>query len=238
MKRFPVRPKKAAKTSATPSRVGKVAFIDTITNSAPALGELVRLADLMSEGKHHLFLLAFSPRVRAEMTRAARETETRVPVLPKWEPTERHLSADRKTKDGIVAAATEASMADHARKAVLSEGDWLPFAQIAERAGFSASDQSDQPDTWNKDGLIFAINYRNVDYVPGYGLDPTTFRPIKALAPVLEVFQGKKDAWGLAYWFASANSFLGGRRPQDLLLTAPAEVLAAAKDEMAGVVHG
>ena len=138
----------------------------------------------------------------------------------------------------VVAAATEARMADHARRAVLSEGDWLTFAQIAERAGFSASDQSDQPDTWNKDGLIFAINYRNVDYFPGYGLDPTTFRPIKAMAPVLEVFQGKKDAWGLAYWFASVNSFLGGRRPQDLLLTAPAEVLAAAKDEMAGVVHG
>jgi len=100
MKRFPIRPKKAANTPATPSRTGKVALIDSGASAAPALGELVRLANLMSEGKYHLFLLAFSPRLRAEIIRGARETETRVPLLPKWEPTERHLSADRKTKDG------------------------------------------------------------------------------------------------------------------------------------------
>ena len=47
-----------------------------------------------------------------------------------------------------------------------------------------------------------------------------------------------KDGWGLAYWFASANSFLGGKRPQDVLLESPERVLAAAADEMAEVAHG
>lgn len=32
------------------------------------------------------------------------------------------------------------------------------------------------------------------------------------------VFRGRKDDWGLAYWFASPNSFLGGKRAQDLLI--------------------
>lgn len=135
----------------------------------------------------------------------------------------------------VVAAACEARMAAHARGAVLGEGGWLTAAQLAEYAGLSSSGQ---PDKWKNDGLIFAIHHDNVDYFPGYGLDPTTFRPIKALARVLAVFQGEKDGWGLAYWFASANSFLGGRRPQDLLLTAPDELIAAAEDEMAGVAHG
>ena len=135
----------------------------------------------------------------------------------------------------VIAAATEARMAAHARGAVLSEGGWLTAAQIADCAGFSSSDE---PDKWKNDGLIFTIHHDNVDYFPGYGLAPTTFGPIKALAPVLAVFQGEKDGWELAYWFASVNSFLGGRRPQDLLLTAPDEVIAAAEDEMVGVAHG
>lgn len=99
MKRFSNRSKRVAKTSATPSRAGKNTLKDSRASEAPALGGLVRLTNLMSESKYHLFLLAFSPRLRAELIRGARETETRVPVLPTWEPTERHL-AELKKKDG------------------------------------------------------------------------------------------------------------------------------------------
>jgi hypothetical protein len=70
-------------------------------------------------------------------------------------------------------------------------------------------------------------------------LDPAAgYRPLKALAPVLHEFGTSKSGWGLGYWFAGVNSFLGGRRPLDLLATHPALVLAAAEDEMAGVEHG
>jgi hypothetical protein len=133
---------------------------------------------------------------------------------------------------------TEARMAAHARRAVLNSAEWLTAAQIAEQAGFSASNPSAQQNRWKKDGMIFAIHHQNTDYFPAYGLDPTTFRPIKAMAEVLSVFKDSKDAWGLAYWFSSVNSFLGGNRPQDLLRTAPDDVISAAKDELAGVTHG
>ena len=99
MKRFSILPKKAAKISATPSRAGKITLIDGKARKPPSLGKLVLLANLMSEGKYDLFLLAFSPRLRAEIVRGARDIETRVPVLPKWEPTERHL-AELQKKDG------------------------------------------------------------------------------------------------------------------------------------------
>ena len=66
----------------------------------------------------------------------------------------------------------------------------------------------------------------------------TDYRPAKGLVRVLKVFRGNKDDWGLAYWFASANSFLGGKRPQDLLISKPDRVVAAAEDEVAGVLHG
>lgn len=78
-----------------------------------------------------------------------------------------------------------------------------------------------------------------VDYFPGYALAVSAdCRPAKDLARVLAAFRGKKDDWGLAYWFASANSFLGGERPQDLLMRDPDRVVAAAEDEVAGLLHG
>jgi hypothetical protein len=133
----------------------------------------------------------------------------------------------------------EARMAADARNAVLDDGDWLTAAEVATIAGFSASNPSAQPNKWKREGLIWALRHRGVDYYPGYGLDPKAgHRPIKALAQVLAVFAGRKDDWGLAYWFASVNSFLGGRRPQDLLASEPSKVVAAAQDEATGVLHG
>ena len=61
---------------------------------------------------------------------------------------------------------------------------------------------------------------------------------MKALARIIEVFAGRKDGWGMAYWFLSDNSFLGGRRPQDLLACAPEQVIEAARDEVREIAHG
>lgn len=136
----------------------------------------------------------------------------------------------------------EAKMTAHARNAVFESGDWLTAAHVAEMAGFSKSNPSAQPNKWKKERAIFAINRNGIDYFPGYALDPKTkFRPYKSVADIIEVFGDKKDAWGLAYWFSSVNSFLGGRRPQDMLAIEPARVIAAANDEvedLAGVAHG
>lgn len=133
----------------------------------------------------------------------------------------------------------QASMEARSRAAVLTASEWLTAKEIAERAGFSATNASSTPWKWKQDGSIFAINSEGKDLYPGYGLDPdNAFRPLKSLKPVLETFRGHKESWGLAYWFASVNSFLGGRRPMDLLKSEPGLVLAAAEDEVLGVVHG
>jgi hypothetical protein len=133
----------------------------------------------------------------------------------------------------------EARMTAQARKAVLEAGEWLTAAQIAELAGFSTTNPSAQPNKWKKDGLVFAIRHQGSDYFPDYGLDPTAnYRPLKALADVIRVFNGSKDAWGMAYWFAAVNSFLGGKRPLDMMSREPKRVIAAAYDEMAEIAHG
>ena len=133
----------------------------------------------------------------------------------------------------------EARMAAHARGEVLASGDWLTAAQVAELAGFSTSNLSAQPNKWKRDGQIFAIRHQGLDYFPAYGLDTEAgFRPLKSLGPILAVFGEEKDGWGLAYWFASANSFLGGKRPQDVMAKSADRVRAAAVDELAETAHG
>jgi hypothetical protein len=76
------------------------------------------------------------------------------------------------------------------------------------------------------------------DYFPLYALNPDDHRPRKQMAEILRVFGDAKDGWGLAFWFAALNSFLDDERPQDVLAVDPDRVIAAAKDEMAGVQHG
>lgn len=136
----------------------------------------------------------------------------------------------------------EAKMTADARSAVLNTGQYLTAVQVAEMAGFSKTNPSAQPNRWKQDGMIFAVNHNGVDLFPGYALEPATkYRPYKTVADVIKVFENRKDAWALAYWFASVNSFLGGVRPQDMLAQHPDRVIAAAKDEfgeLTGSVHG
>jgi hypothetical protein len=126
-----------------------------------------------------------------------------------------------------------------ARKAVLADGNWLTAARLSKIAGFVGQNASAQPNKWKREGRIFALRHDGVDLYPGYALDPDAqYRPFKGLAPVLKLFGDELDAWDVAIWFASTNSFLGGKAPKDLLKSAPERVLAAAEDEMAGVLHG
>ena len=60
---------------------------------------------------------------------------------------------------------------------------------------------------------------------------------MKSLKKIIDLFKGHKEGWGLAYWLASDNSFLGGKRPLELLKTAPEQVLAAAHDELESIAH-
>lgn len=133
----------------------------------------------------------------------------------------------------------EATMLVRARTAVIGSGDWMTAAEIASVAGFSASNPSTQPNKWKREGAIFAIRHNGIDYFPSYGLDAGAgYRPRKAMAQVIKTFGDSKDGWGLSYWFMSANSFLGGKCPRDLLASEPERVIAAAADEREGVLHG
>lgn len=133
----------------------------------------------------------------------------------------------------------QAKMIKNARKAALESTSWLTAREIGEMAELAPNNPSVQVSKWKRDHRIFSINRGNVALFPAYALDSAKgYRPVRGLRPILELFGESKDGWGLAYWFSSVNSYLGGKRPQDLLASHPERVLAAAQEEIAGVAHG
>ncbi len=132
----------------------------------------------------------------------------------------------------------EAEMKAAAITKILESGDLVTAADIARLAGYSSSNPSSQPNRWKKAGLFFAVPHKGADYFPLYALDPQNgYKPYPVVSKVLSALKNK-DAWGNAFWFASLNGYLGGKRPQDLLATDPERVLGAAEDEAVGLQHG
>lgn len=122
---------------------------------------------------------------------------------------------------------------------MIESGHWATAADISKLAGYSLSNPSAQPNRWKKQAAIFAIKFNGTDYYPTFALDKDAdYRPYKAMADIIAIFKGHKSEWGMAFWFQSVNSYLGGKRPQDLLASEPERVIEAALDEIQGVLHG
>ncbi|MFJ3451087.1 hypothetical protein ACIPM0_23115 [Pseudomonas sichuanensis] len=133
----------------------------------------------------------------------------------------------------------QAQMLMKAKTAVLESGDWVTASEIAGLAKLSASNPSSQPSKWKREKRIFAITHNGADYFPLYGLDEArSYRPLSQLKDVIMVLESAKDAWQMAYWFMSENSWLASKRPQDLLRTDPDRVLEAAREEVSEISHG
>jgi len=74
---------------------------------------------------------------------------------------------------------------------------------------------------WTLEGRIFSIH----DLYPRYQFDRRA-RPYPSIEQVIARLGGQGDL-RVGNWFATPNEHLLGRRPQELLATAPAEVLRA-----------
>jgi hypothetical protein len=74
---------------------------------------------------------------------------------------------------------------------------------------------------WTREGRVFAIH----DLYPRYQFDRRgrPHPPVERAVALL----GKEGELRVGNWFATPNDHLQGRRPQEMLATAPAEVLRA-----------
>jgi hypothetical protein len=116
---------------------------------------------------------------------------------------------------------------------------WRPKWIITLEFGNRIPDIESQLRLWTAQRKIFAIIVGGLELYPDYAFDlKNHFRPQPALAIVIRILSEKRDHWGMAYWFASPNTRLGGARPLDRVATDPAQVITAARIEAKGVMHG
>jgi hypothetical protein len=110
------------------------------------------------------------------------------------------------------------------RERVLNGAEWLSAAEIAARGNLG----QDTIAGWQQQGRVFSIRDGARELYPRYLLDDV-FEPIPAVAEIVRVLSGY-TAQGIAAWFESTSSFLGGQRPRELLAPEPQRVIAAARD--------
>lgn len=123
------------------------------------------------------------------------------------------------------------------REFVLSEGRWISSGELSDKAHFTNANRSAGPNAWKRRGKTFAINVEGQDRYPDYAFDEA-WQPLPVVKQVLDIFEGTRTPWSLAAWFASGNSWLGGRKPKDLLISEPRAVTEAALQEKSGAQHG
>jgi hypothetical protein len=127
-----------------------------------------------------------------------------------------------------------------AKDLALQSTEWLSSADITKH-----SDHSDtRPSYWIANKQIFAITLENVDYLPAYALheimrgNVPIREPKPIIALLMDAMGSEYSGWQIAAWFASANGYLHGARPMDLLDREPERVIKAAKFAAQGVQHG
>lgn len=86
---------------------------------------------------------------------------------------------------------------------------------------------------------IFSVEHQGQSLYPDYAFSENQgWNLLPGLALVITTLQPTLDGWGMAFWFRSPNSFLGGKRPEDHLHQELEKVLAAAREEVANTMPG
>lgn len=138
------------------------------------------------------------------------------------------------------AEALQHQMQARATARILGSSDWISAEEMARLGHRSSRNAGALARSWRKKGVIFSIRQDGESLYPVYALDPLAGnRPLAGLGRVLKALGGDNaNAWAMAFWFDSPNSYLGGRRPKDCLAGPLDELLLAAHAEAQGVQHG
>jgi hypothetical protein len=119
-----------------------------------------------------------------------------------------------------------------ARASMLEEFGALTAAEVADLAGSEAKNTSALAGRWRREGRLLAVEHHGTLYYPGFQFDSAgKLKPV--IAEVLR-YLGLQDVspWQQALWFTTANGWLRGRRPVDILDDEHNAVVSAAREAL------
>lgn len=174
----------------------------------------------------------------AEKVAARLKQEILIPLAAEVAAKARHASAQALVDQAPIRREDPVTrrLQERAVNAVLNGTAWLTSTEVGTRASPMARNKHALASRLLKEGRVFAIERAGHKEFPVYAFDPLG-NPIPALREVLAVLEGYSP-FRLASWFESTSSRLGGRRPRELLDTDPDAVIAAARAQVEGPLHG
>jgi hypothetical protein len=131
------------------------------------------------------------------------------------------------------AAVLQARRNAEARSALLQEFGALRSQDVAELAGSRASNRAALANRWRAEGRVVAVPVGDELLYPGFQFTGEG-REHPAVGAALRWLRSDPHAtdWQAALWFATPTSWLGGRRPVDLLDDDPDAVVEAARRDV------
>ncbi|NHB93443.1 MbcA/ParS/Xre antitoxin family protein [Photorhabdus cinerea] len=120
---------------------------------------------------------------------------------------------------------------------IITDSKWLTASELSKLVGSKSVNPSAAANRLKKSKKIFALQIGGKDLFPLYALDEGG-QPLPVIKKIIALFGDKKTPWAIAIWFGTPNSWLGNKKPKDLLLTQPNDVYIAAKEEVEGPCHG
>jgi hypothetical protein len=130
------------------------------------------------------------------------------------------------------AAVLQARRNAEARRDLLESYGAVTSGGVAELAGSKAKNRAALANRWRSEGRVFAVPVGDELVYPLFQFSEEG-RPLPVVAETLAALDrsGDLSAWQRALWFASANGWLAGRRPVELLERDPDAVVEAARRE-------
>ncbi len=135
---------------------------------------------------------------------------------------------------------SERRMLEDAKKHVRESDQFRTAQNLAELFSLDPDDLQSRLREWETRREIFSIDQGSAgELFPVFAFDQTTYlRPHEAISEVLDILGNIGSTLFIASWFISANSYLDGQCPKDLLGEDPEWVIEAARDAIAGCTHG
>lgn len=126
-----------------------------------------------------------------------------------------------------------------AKAEVLASGHFLTPDNLSSRLNLDASALTVWLAQAEAQLRIFSVEYEGQIYYPSYAFSTGDQGDlIRGLLDVLTVLHSEKSGWDMAFWFRSPNTFLGGKRPEDVLSQNLEDLLFAAQEEVSSFMPG
>ncbi len=120
------------------------------------------------------------------------------------------------------------------RREIMEEFGGLSSRQVAEVAHSTSGNPAALANSWKAARKIFAVDFEGVRF-PAFQFDEQG-KTREVIGRVIEAVGDVLSGWDLCLWFCSANGYLDGARPVDLLEDTPDEVVEAARRSVEPVV--